>query len=114
MKNSKNRANEDFSAAITSKAEIDLQLRDLEYKIGAADRKNLESFNELRDQGQDLYNKILDLKGASEDNDEQLLAEIKAFESQVEGRLLKQKHVSVDQIRNFIVTKQLFLHVFHS
>lgn len=55
--------------ALASRAEIDLQLRDLEYKIGAADRKNLESFNELRDQGQDLANKLADEKISGEDND---------------------------------------------
>lgn len=80
--------------ALASRAEIDLQLRDLEYKIGAADRKNLESFNELRDQGQDLANKLADEKISGEDNDMQLQSEVQAFESQVEGRLLKQKHVS--------------------
>ena len=65
--------------ALASRAEIDLQLRDLEYKIGAADRKNLESFNELRDQGQDLANKLADEKISGEDNDQQLLSEVQAF-----------------------------------
>lgn len=82
--------------ALASRAEIDLQVRDLEYKIGAADRKNQESFNELRDQGQDLANKLADEKISGEDNDQQLLSEVQAFETQVEGRLLKQKHVSIN------------------
>ena len=41
--------NNEYPVAVQSRAEIDLQLRDLEYKIRAADRKQQESFSELSD-----------------------------------------------------------------
>ena len=37
-----------YPVALTSKAEMDLQLRDLEYKIGTSDRKYNETCSELR------------------------------------------------------------------
>ena len=32
-----------------SRAEMDLQLRDLEYKMGAFERKSIETFTELKE-----------------------------------------------------------------
>ena len=69
-------------------------MRDLEYKIGAADRKTQESYKELRDQTNDLSSKLTSETRRAEENDDHLIGEIQAFEGQVNGRLLKQKHVS--------------------
>jgi len=84
---------------LQSRAEMELQLRDLEYKLGAADRKNMEAFGELNSQIQDLARKMADENSRSDENDAQLIGEIQAFESQVGARLLKQKHVSRCLIR---------------
>ena len=43
-----------YPVALQSRAEMDLQLRDLEYKIRGFDKQNQEAFNELRDQATQL------------------------------------------------------------
>ena len=51
---------------------MDLQLRDLEYKIGAGDRKNQDSFNELQDQAVKLQGKLAEESQKGEENDNHL------------------------------------------
>ena len=46
--------------ALQSKAEMDLQLRDLEYKIGGQGRKNQDNFSELRDRAIQLQAGLAD------------------------------------------------------
>lgn len=51
---------------------MDLQLRDLEYKIGAGDRKNQDSFNELQDQAVRLQAKLAEESQGGDENDSHL------------------------------------------
>mgnify|MGYP007082950350 CR=1 FL=1 len=52
-----------------SRAEMDLQLRDLEYKIGAADRKNADTFSELKEQVASLQTRLADESLKAQEND---------------------------------------------